>query len=176
MPIVRDQYDLLIGVDSHAAAHSMTMITSATGAAGECTVFPNSQAGLDWAVGWIRRTHDGARALMVVEGIGSYGAMLTDRHLAAGLPAVEPDAMPAADRRGVGKIDALDAARIAPSVLPVKLSRLRWPPCSRPRVALRVLGVAREPMAAEVKQSGWPDASGTSKPTWPTTGQRWIAW
>ena len=36
-----------------------------------------------------------------------------------GLLVVEPSAMPAAQRRGVGKTDALDAVRIARSVLAV---------------------------------------------------------
>ena len=147
--IVADQYDLLIGVDTHAATHSLTTITTSTGAGGEPVVFPNSPAGCDRAVNWIHRRTSGAQALVVVEGIGSYGAMLTDRVLASGLNVVEPAAMAAADRRGVGKTDALDAARIARAVLSSDLSRLRWPRCSGPRVALRVLVVAREEMSAE---------------------------
>ena len=57
--------------------------------------------------------------------------------------------MPAAQRRGVGKTDALDAARIARSVLAVDASRLRWPRATGPRVVLRVLIVAREQIGAE---------------------------
>jgi transposase len=57
--------------------------------------------------------------------------------------------MPAARRRGVGKTDALDAVRIACSVLGVDTSRLRWPRATGPRVVLRVLVVAREQMVAE---------------------------
>jgi transposase len=52
-------------------------------------------------------------------------------------------------RRGVGKTDALDAVRIARSVLAVESSRLRWPRAEGQRVALRVLVVAREQMTAE---------------------------
>ena len=62
----------------------------------------------------------------------------------------EPSAMPAAQRRGVGKTDALeDAVRIARSVLAVETSRLRWPRAAGQRVVLRVLVVAREQMVAE---------------------------
>ena len=57
--------------------------------------------------------------------------------------------MPAAQRRGIGKTDALDAVRIARSVLAVDTSRLRWPRATGPRVVLRVLVVAREQMVAE---------------------------
>jgi transposase len=68
---------------------------------------------------------------------------------AAGLLVVEPSVMPAAARRGVGKTDALDAVRIARSVLAVDTSRLRWPRATGPRVVLRVLVVAREQMVSE---------------------------
>jgi transposase len=54
-----------------------------------------------------------------------------------------------AQRRGVGKTDALDAIRIARSVLAVDTSRLRWPRATGPRVVLRVLVVAREQMVSE---------------------------
>ena len=53
------------------------------------------------------------------------------------------------DRRGIGKTDALDAVRIARSVLAVDTSRLRWPRATGPRVVLRVLVVAREQMVSE---------------------------
>ena len=42
-----------------------------------------------------RRAHD-HRLLVVVEGAGSYGAVLTDRLAATGLAVVEAAAMPAA--------------------------------------------------------------------------------
>lgn len=61
----------------------------------------------------------------------------------------EPSPMPAAERRGVGKTDALDAVRIARSVLGVDTSGLRWPRATGQRVVLRVLSVAREEMVAE---------------------------
>ena len=57
--------------------------------------------------------------------------------------------MPAAQRRGIGKTDALDAVRIAPSVLTVDITRLRTPRADGQRVALRVLTVAREEMVAK---------------------------
>ncbi|MBW0288486.1 transposase, partial [Rhodococcus sp. MH15] len=74
---------------------------------------------------------------------------LSDRVLAAGFPVAEPSVMGSADRRGVGKTDDLDAARIARSVLSVDIDRLRRPRADGSRVAMRVLVVAREQMTCE---------------------------
>jgi hypothetical protein len=46
---------------------------------------------------------------VVIEGVGSYGAGVAQRVNDAGLLVAEPSAMPAAQRRGVGKTDALVA-------------------------------------------------------------------
>ncbi|MCT6736735.1 transposase, partial [Rhodococcus qingshengii] len=73
----------------------------------------------------------------------------SDRVLAAGFPVAEPSVMGSADRRGVGKTDDLDAARIARSVLSVDIDRLRRPRADGSRVAMRVLVVAREQMTCE---------------------------
>ncbi|QSE86355.1 hypothetical protein [Rhodococcus koreensis] len=75
--------------------------------------------------------------LVVIEGVGSYGAGLAERVLGSGLAVVEPAAMPAAHRRGIGKTDSLDAVRIARSVLAVDISRLR---CRAPRVPAPLFG------------------------------------
>ncbi|TCN53375.1 transposase [Rhodococcus sp. SMB37] len=149
MTIVADQYELVIGVDTHAASHTLSIITTATGAVDAQVSFPANPAGLDRARAWITRRAASRPSLVVVEGIGSYGAGLADRVLAAGLPVVEPAAMAAADRRGVGKTDALDSVRIARSVLAVEIDRLRRPRTEGPRVAMRVLVVAREQMTCE---------------------------
>jgi len=75
----------------------------------------------------------------------------------AGYRVVEAASMPAGDRRGIGKSDALDAARIARAVLGLHDDDLRTPrtlsagedPASGSRVALRVLVVARDQMSGE---------------------------
>jgi transposase len=149
MPIVAEQYTFVIGVDTHAATHSLALITAATGAVTDHAVFPNTPPGLDRALTWIIRRIDGQSALVVIEGVGSYGAGLAQRVADSGLLVVEPSAMAASDRRGVGKTDAVDAVRIARSVLAVDSSRLRVPRATGPRVILRVLVVAREQMVAE---------------------------
>ncbi len=149
MPIVAEEYTFVIGVDTHAATHSLALVTAAAGAIVDQAVFPNTPPGLDRALTWIAHRIGGQPALIVIEGVGSYGAGLAQRVSGAGLLVVEPSAMPAALRRGVGKTVALDAVRIARSVLAVVRSRLRWPRATGQRVILRVLVVAREQMVAE---------------------------
>jgi len=65
--------------------------------------------------------------LTVVEGVGSYGAILTDELLADGRRVVESPTISRAESRGVGKTDTLDAVRIARSVLGRDTDRLRVP-------------------------------------------------
>nr|AIU93844.1 hypothetical protein LRS1606.410 [Rhodococcus sp. NS1] len=149
MPIVADQYEFVMGVDTHAGTHSLSVVTAATGAAIDQSVFPTNPSGLERAVIWISRRVGEHATLVVIEGVGSYGAGLAERVLGSGLAVVEPAAMSAAHRRGIGKTDSLDAVRIARSVLAVDISRLRWPRAEGPCAALRVLVVAREQMAGE---------------------------
>ena len=75
MPIVAEKYQFVIGVDTHAAGHSFAVIAPATTAVGQEAQFPATAAGLSRAVVWAGR-HAGSpdAALVVVEGIGSYGA------------------------------------------------------------------------------------------------------
>jgi transposase len=149
MPIVAEQYTFVIGVDTHAATHSLALVTAATGAVVDEAVFPNTPPGLDRARGWIARKTAEQSALVVIEGVGSYGAGLAQRVTDAGMLVAEPSEMAASARRGVGKTDSLDAVRIARSVLGVDTSRLRWPRATGQRVVLRVLVVAREQMVTE---------------------------
>lgn len=60
-------------------------------------------AGLDRALTWILGKIDGQSALVVIEGVGSYGAGLADRVTGAGLLVAEPSVMPAAERHGAGQ-------------------------------------------------------------------------
>ena len=132
MPIVAEQYTFVIGVDTHAATHSLALVSASTGALIDQSVFPNTPPGLDRALTWITHRIAGQSALVVIEGVGSYGAGLADRVIAGGLLVAEPSAMPAAERRGVGKTDALDAVRIARSVLAVDSLPVAVATCHRP--------------------------------------------
>jgi transposase len=140
-PVVSELYQFVIGVDTHAATHTLAVLTAANGLVLATDTFPATAPGVARALTWIdRRTGDG-KVLVVVEGTGSYGAILTER-------------LELADRRGVGKSDVLDATRIARAVLGLKVDELRTPRTlsagddvsSGSRVALRVLVVARDQM------------------------------
>ena len=151
-PMVPEEYDFVIGVDTHAATHTFAVVAAATGAVLDHAMFPTSAAGLQRAQGWMGRRTGNEATLVVVEGTGSFGAILTEQLVAAGRTVVEAARMSAGDRRGKGKSDELDAVRIARGVLGLAITDLRTPrtlACDRPRVAMRVLVVAREQMAAE---------------------------
>lgn len=150
--IVSEQYEFVIGVDTHAATHTFALVSARTGAVLRNAVFAASAAGLSRAQDWLTRHAGGRPALVAVEGTGSFGAILTDRLQSAGLEVVEAAAMPGGGRRGSGKSDELDAARIARAVLGLPLTELRAPRAlstDRARVAMRVLVVAREQMTGE---------------------------
>jgi transposase len=152
IPIVSEQYEFVIGVDTHAATHTFALVAAGTGAVLEHATFPASTSGLSRAQGWLDRRAGDQSALVVIEGTGSFGAILTERLQAAGRQVVEAPRMPAGDRRGTGKSDELDAARIARAVLGLPLTALRVPrslSAGRARVAMRVLVVAREQMTGE---------------------------
>jgi transposase len=151
-PTVSEQYEFVIGVDTHAATHTFALVTAATGALHAHAEFPTSSAGLSRAQSWLQQRTGERATLVVVEGTGSFGAIVTERLQRAGMPVVEAARMPASDRRGTGKNDELDATRIARAVLGLPLSGLRTPrelSSERARVALRVLVVAREQMTGE---------------------------
>ena len=63
MSIVAEQYKFVIGVDTHAATHSLALVTAATGAHLDEAVFPNTVSGWDRAWNWIARRIDGHRPL-----------------------------------------------------------------------------------------------------------------
>jgi transposase len=149
MAIVADQYDLVIGVDTHAASHTLAAVRAATGAVGQHAKFPASPAGLRRALDWIRRRSPDATALIVVDGAGSYGAVFTEQLIAAGLIVAEAPDVPAVTRRRSGKSDALDAVAIAHAARSLDAGQLRRPRAGGERTALRVLTVAREQMSGE---------------------------
>ena len=150
MPIVAEEYQFVIGVDTHAASHSFAVIAPATRAVGQEAQFPATAAGLSRAVAWAGRDAGSPDvALVVVEGIGSYGAGVARAFTAAGYRIVEGGAQSVGDRRGTGKSDALDAVRIARSVIGTDTAQLREPRAEGIRNALRILIISREMMTRE---------------------------
>lgn len=150
MPIVAEEYQFVIGVDTHAASHAFAVIRAQTTALIREAEFPATAAGLARAVSWAAR-HAGEPAvvLVAVEGVGSYGAAVARAFTAAGYRVVEAGAQPVGDRRGKGKSDALDAVRIARSVVGTDVAGLRVPRADGIRNALRILVLAREMMTRE---------------------------
>jgi transposase len=136
-------------VDTHAASHTLALITTGTGAVGQHAQFPTSPAGLRRAIGWIQRQTQDATTLIVIDGAGSYGAILTEQLIAAGLIVAEAPDVPAITRRRRGKSDALDAVAMAHAARSLDIDELRWPRAAGDRTALRVLTVAREQMSGE---------------------------
>jgi transposase len=149
MAIVADQYDFVVGVDTHAASHTLALISADTGAVRQQAQFPANTAGLRRAVGWIQRHTQNATALIVIDGAGSYGATFTEQLAAAGWTVAEAPDVPASTRRRRGKSDAVDAVAMAQAARSLDINQLCWPRAAGERTALRVLTVAREQMSGE---------------------------
>ncbi len=151
MTIVAHAYRFVIGVDTHARTHALSILVAATGAVADEAQFPTTEAGMRRAVDWAgRRTGGDLDALWVIECVGSYGAGITSIATQRGYRVVEAARMNTRANRGVGKSDPLDARRIAASVLPLELDQLRHPRRDDGvRAALRVLIASRDMMTTE---------------------------
>jgi len=149
MAIVAEQYEFVVGVDTHAASHTLALITADTGAVGQHAQFPTSPAGLRRAGDWIQRHTQNAPALIVIDGAGSYGAVFAEQLTTAGLTVAEAPDVAAISRRGRGKSDALDAVAMAQAARGLDVDQLRWPRTTGANTILRVLTVAREQMSGE---------------------------
>ena len=151
MTIVAHAYPFVIGVDTHAQTHTLSIVVAATGALVDESQFPASEAGMARAIDWVgRRTGGDLTTLWVIECVGTYGASLARNVTRAGYQVVEAARMNTRASRGVGKSDPLDARRIAAAVLPLEVDRLRHPrKDDGVRAALRVLMTARDMMTTE---------------------------
>ncbi|MFD7078448.1 IS110 family transposase [Nocardioides sp. NPDC059952] len=146
---VADSYRFVVGVDTHAAEHVYGLIGCPHGLALDLPQeFPTTQAGIDRAIRWLGRRTGGdiTATLVVVEGTGSYGAILASRLADLGYRVVE--APTPARNRGQAKNDALDAAAVAQLALRIPTTRLRdrrgAGPDTATHEALQVLLTARE--------------------------------
>jgi hypothetical protein len=82
----------------------------------------------------------------VIDGTGSYGAVLTEQLVTAGFQVAEAPDVPAHVRRAAGKTDTLEIARAARGLTP---QQLRRPHYAGDRTILRVLTCARDQMTGE---------------------------
>lgn len=117
MPIVSDTYEYVVGVDTHAATHSYSIIEARTARRVDAATFPTHSKGLNRAVAWIARRSGGNidDTLISVEGTGSYGTRLTRALQQVGYRVV--DAPSPKRNRGASKNDAIDAHTAAVSML-----------------------------------------------------------
>ncbi len=77
MAIVAHTRPFVIGVDTHARNHAISVLACPAGELVDESQFPATTAGLSRAVSWAaRRTGGDADALWVIEGTGTYGARL----------------------------------------------------------------------------------------------------
>ncbi|MFD7076798.1 IS110 family transposase [Nocardioides sp. NPDC059952] len=154
MTIVADLFRFVVGVDTHAATHTYTILES-SGRMVDQQQFPTSPAGLSRAIDWIGRRTDGDldATLVAAEGTGTYGAILAGRLAASGFRVVEAPT-PYRDR-ATGKNDAMDSLAAARSTLSMRTDRLRDrrgggdQQTASVRTALQVLLAAREQATTE---------------------------
>lgn len=155
MSIVAETHPFVVGVDTHARKHVYTILTAATGAVIATDDFPTTVAGINRALAWVaRRTEADADTLWVIEGTGSYGAILTGTVAAHSYPVAEAPRMEPTQRYGVGKSDALDSHRIATAALSLPLTALRRPRLNDGiRQAIQILVTARAAMTNDRTRS-----------------------
>ncbi|WP_141381658.1 IS110 family transposase, partial [Microbacterium lacticum] len=151
MTIVAHAHPFVIGVDTHAKTHALSILATPSGEIIEEATFPTTRSGLARAVAWAgRRTGGDLTVLWVIECAATYGAQLARAVADTGYTAVEAARMNAKANRGIGKSDQLDARRIAAAVLPLEVDRMRQLRSDDAvRAGLRVLVTARELMTGE---------------------------
>lgn len=151
MTIVAHNHPFVIGVDTHAKSHALSIVATPTGVIVDDGQFPATRAGLARAIAWVaRRTGGDLATLWVIECAATFGAQLAKAAAAAGYQVVEAARMSAKSDRGLGKSDPLDARRIAVAVLPLDEDRLRHlRKDDGARAALRVVIAARNHMTSE---------------------------
>lgn len=143
MAVVAQEFEYVIGVDTHAATHTLAVVAAATGAVLSRGQFPTSPAGLARAADWIARHAPGKR-LVGIEGTGSYGATLTRLLIERGQEVCEVKPPARTARAGKGKTDDIDAVAAARSVLSVEADHLISPRADGIRAAVSVLLAARK--------------------------------
>ncbi|MCB0910924.1 MAG: IS110 family transposase [Propionibacteriaceae bacterium] len=151
MTIVAHAYPFVIGVDTHAKTHTLSILATPNGEIIDEATFPTTHAGLTRAITWAaRRTEAGLDVLWVIECAATFGAQLAHQVNDAGYLVVEAARMSSKASRGIGKSDPLDARRIAAAVLPLETDRLRHLRADNGvRAGLRVLVAARDLMTTQ---------------------------
>lgn len=151
MTIVAYSHPVVLGVDTHAQAHTDVGVQTASGQLLGTEQFPSTPQGTARAMSWAGRLTGGdAAALWAIEGVATDGARLALTAADSRYEVVEAPRKNAKARHGVGKSNPLDTRPIAPAVLPLEEDRLRRHRADDgKRQALRVLVTAPDQMALE---------------------------
>ena len=151
MNIIAHMHPFVVGVDTHARDHALSISGTPQGEVVDDAEFPTTSAGIARALEWVgRRAGGDLAALWVIECSASYGAQLARAVKAAGYQVVEAARMSAKANHGIGKSDPLDARRIAASVLALRDDQQRYlRKDDGVRATLRVLLAARDHMTSE---------------------------
>ncbi len=141
MPMLADQVDGVIGVDTHKDTHVAAACRPTGGVDAEDNA-GTDQAGLERLLAFGRAQIPGTR-VWAIEGCGSYGAGLAALLLAAGETVVEVERPARPKRRCGAKSDSIDAARAAKEALGTETHKLARPKHGEDREALRAIMTAR---------------------------------
>lgn len=146
MAIVAHIYRFIVGVDTHARNHVLSILECATGAEIVCHSFANTPKGHARAQAWITKhaRADTGEVLVSMEGTASYGAMLRVSLEQSGYLVVEAPRLLVRGRNKLAKNDVIDAFQIAARTLGKDETELTIPRQGDHREALRILVAARK--------------------------------
>ena len=149
MTIVAHAYDFVVGVDTHASKHALSIVETKNQTEIDSGMFPVTPAGFARAINWIhRRTDHSEKVLVSMEGTGSFGQVLRQDFQRDGLVVVEA-LKPVRHSRRASKTDLIDARVAATAVMGKTLDSLVIPRSGGAREALRILVKAREGLTAD---------------------------
>lgn len=101
MTIVAQAHPFVIGVDTHARNHALSILATPRGEVVDDGEFPATAAGMARAIEWVaRRTGGDLAVLWVIECAATYGTQLARAATAAGYQVVEAARMNAKANRG----------------------------------------------------------------------------
>lgn len=149
MSTVADEFDAIVGVDTHADTLAAALVAAPSGAVVVEGEFAATATGIGELIGWALEHAPGPRLAFAVEGTRSYGVGLARAVAELGLVVLELERPARAERRGRGKSDPIDARLGARKALGLDTAALPTPRADGDREALRILLVARREMTRD---------------------------
>lgn len=164
MAIIAEEFEFVVGADTHARTHTFTAVHSGTGALVDTAAFPATSSGMDRAIAWISLRAGGRTVFAAVEGTSSYGARLTQALLAAGIEVGEVRPLTRSSRALTGKSDPIDTEAAARSVLGRQRDQVMEPRAAGTRAALRILLASRSVLDHQRTRGEGSWATGSTVP------------